>query len=65
MSAGEKKQLSIQNIHMTSRKTEDPFPLLVIGKPFDNKHCDKYQRHLLNIYVKGHKIPFINSDFRN
>lgn len=36
-----------------------------MGKPFDNKPCDKYQRHNFNIYVKRHKILFLKSEFRN
>lgn len=39
--------------------------LLLMGKPFDNKPCGKYQRHNFNKYVKRHKILFLESEFRN
>lgn len=65
MSAGEIRRLSIHDIYDTQKNDRQLFPLLVIGKPFHNKPCDKYQRHRFNLCVKRYKIPFLKNDFRN
>lgn len=53
----------MQNIHW--QKKQQKSSLLLMGKPFDNKPCGKYQRHNFNKYVKRHKILFLKSEFRN
>lgn len=41
MSAGKKEKAIINPKYTHNIQKNRSFPLLVIGKPFDNKHCDK------------------------
>lgn len=55
----------MQNIH-DNQKNNRSFVLLMTGKPFHNKPCDKYQRQNFNICVKKNKSSFFKkSNFRN
>lgn len=66
MSAGWGKKPIINakyTLTFRKKKKQKSF-LLLMGKPFDNKPCDKYQRHNFNVFVKKTQNSF-KSEFRN